>query len=94
MCAEKEPLDCHRTILVARHLEKDGIEVRHILEDGSVELHRESIDRLKRQLKLSEDMFKSKIDVEKEAYDTQGTRIAYELSPARPAIGGGAKALR
>jgi uncharacterized protein (DUF488 family) len=92
MCAEKEPLDCHRTILVARHLENDGVEVRHILEDGSIELHRDSIDRLKRQLKLAEDMFKSKTAVEKEAYDTQGSRIAYKPPSARHAIGRDPKA--
>ena len=30
MCAEKEPLKCHRTILVARHLYALGIAVQHI----------------------------------------------------------------
>src|SRR5262245_47807049 len=30
MCAEKEPLDCHRTILVARHVVARGHEVLHI----------------------------------------------------------------
>src|SRR5579871_3205141 len=34
MCAEKEPLECHRTILVARHLEPLRIEIRHILADA------------------------------------------------------------
>ncbi|CAI2717059.1 DUF488 domain-containing protein [Nitrospina watsonii] len=34
MCAEKEPLNCHRAILVSRHLESQGLQVQHILEDG------------------------------------------------------------
>src|SRR3954454_7052667 len=39
MCAEKEPLACHRSILISRALEERGIRVKHILEDGSVEDH-------------------------------------------------------
>ncbi len=37
MCAEREPLDCHRTLLVARELEAIGMPVAHILADGCVE---------------------------------------------------------
>src|SRR5690348_7620224 len=33
MCAEKEPLECHRTILVSRYLDAMGLQVRHILND-------------------------------------------------------------
>ncbi len=40
MCAEREPLDCHRTILVARHLKASpDLAIRHILADGSLEEH-------------------------------------------------------
>src|SRR5450432_3803767 len=31
LCAEKEPIECHRTILVARHLTALGIDAQHIL---------------------------------------------------------------
>lgn len=34
MCAEKEPLDCHRTVLVARRLAERGVAVEHLLADG------------------------------------------------------------
>ena len=34
MCAEKEPLDCHRTVLVARRLAERGVPVEHLLADG------------------------------------------------------------
>ncbi len=44
MCAEREPLDCHRTILVARHLRGPGVILRHILADGSLEEH-EAVER-------------------------------------------------
>ena len=46
MCAEKEPLDCHRTHLVARALDAEGVEVVHILADGGIERHAETMDRL------------------------------------------------
>lgn len=47
LCAEKEPLDCHRTLLVARQLVvQRGCEVEHILADGSLEGHGETERRL------------------------------------------------
>jgi uncharacterized protein (DUF488 family) len=52
MCAEKEPLDCHRTILVARHVAGRGLEVQHIHADGRLESHDEVMMRLARDLDL------------------------------------------
>lgn len=46
MCAEREPLDCHRTLLVGQALDEEGIEVGHIMVDGSVETHEATMDRL------------------------------------------------
>jgi hypothetical protein len=37
MCAEREPLDCHRYLLVARDLAERGLAVGHILHDGTIE---------------------------------------------------------
>jgi uncharacterized protein (DUF488 family) len=38
MCAEKDPLHCHRTLLVCRQLRDDYAgRIRHILADGSLE---------------------------------------------------------
>lgn len=39
MCAEKEPLDCHRTVLVARRLAERGVAVEHLLADGGMRPH-------------------------------------------------------
>lgn len=78
MCAEKEPLDCHRTILVARELERRGITVAHILDDGSVEPHGKAISRLRRQLNIPEhDLFRSDAELIEETYLLQSQRIAY-----------------
>ena len=86
MCAEKEPLECHRTILVARHLEILGLDVRHILGDGRLESHTDAMNRLVRQLHLPEgDMFSSREDVVAEAYRLQEERVAYTLGADAPA---------
>lgn len=39
MCAEKEPLECHRTMLVSRRLAERGVAVEHLLADGTVRPH-------------------------------------------------------
>lgn len=41
MCAEKEPLDCHRTVLVSRRLAERGVAIEHLLADGGVRPHHE-----------------------------------------------------
>lgn len=40
MCTEKEPIQCHRAILVSRNLSNKGIEVSHIMPDGSLVEHK------------------------------------------------------
>lgn len=37
MCTEKDPIDCHRAIMVARGFSLQGIEVNHILPDGNLQ---------------------------------------------------------
>jgi len=39
MCAEKDPLDCHRTMLVSRRLAERGVSIEHLLADGRAEPH-------------------------------------------------------
>lgn len=81
MCAEREPLDCHRTILVARELEKAGAPISHILADGSLESHRHAMERLASSLKLTEtDLFRTTDELIEDAYEKQGSRIAYVRS--------------
>ncbi|MXX89040.1 MAG: DUF488 domain-containing protein [Boseongicola sp. SB0677_bin_26] len=46
MCAEKEPLDCHRTLLVGHELDRLGVDVAHILPDKPLEPHADAMDRL------------------------------------------------
>lgn len=78
MCAEGEPLDCHRTILVARELVAAGAEVAHILPDGSLEPHAATIRRLMGRLNMLQPaFFESAEDLEDRVYAAQEDRIAY-----------------
>lgn len=83
MCAEKEPLACHRTILVARHLAERGLPVRHILSSTEVEAHEDAVQRLLHELELDgSHLFFTPADLLTEAYRLQGARIAYEREGA------------
>ena len=78
MCAEKDPNECHRSILVARHLERLGHHVEHILEGGQTEAHSHSINRLVRALNHGNgNLFASDSDLAEHAYAVQEEKIAY-----------------
>lgn len=78
MCAEKDPLDCHRTLLVARSLSSRGVEVAHILANGAVERHENTLDRLLRIHDLpQQDLFRTREQLTYEAMDRQEARIAF-----------------
>lgn len=78
MCAEREPLECHRAILVARYLVARGLNVKHILGEGTLEDHLDSLKRLTRMLNLGDDhMFRSHDQMIADAYALQAERIAY-----------------
>lgn len=85
LCTEKEPLECHRTLLVARALDARNVTVTHILADGGWEDHGTTLDRLIQIHKLppNGDMFRSRADVILEALARQGRKFAYvaEQSP-------------
>jgi hypothetical protein len=57
MCAEREPLDCHRCLLVARSLAERGLTIGHILHDGTVESHTATEQRLLALTGASDDLF-------------------------------------
>jgi uncharacterized protein (DUF488 family) len=46
MCAEKDPITCHRAILVCQNLRQFDLEINHILNDGNLEPHHHLEDRL------------------------------------------------
>ncbi|MBO4207598.1 DUF488 domain-containing protein [Micromonospora echinofusca] len=78
MCTEGEPLSCHRTILVSRYLAEYGVEIAHIHPDGMLESHRDTEERLLRITGLHQpEMFRTRDEILKEAYQRQEERIAY-----------------
>jgi uncharacterized protein (DUF488 family) len=78
MCAEHDPLGCHRCILIARELERSGIEVVHILRSGALETQAAALERLTSELGLNETtLFQSRQQSIEEAYRIRGERIAY-----------------
>lgn len=86
LCTEKEPLECHRTLLVARALALRGVAVQHILADGALESHGDAMARLVEAHKLPPDgdMFRTREDVIVEALERQAGKFAYvgEKPPA------------
>jgi len=78
LCAEKEPLNCHRFALVSRELAKRGVAVLHILEDGRAEPHEKTVARMLQALHLPEvDLFRSHDEIVATAYQMHGDKIAY-----------------
>jgi uncharacterized protein (DUF488 family) len=89
LCAERDPIFCHRMILVCRHLRSPDTTIRHILDGGAVEDNSITEKRLIRHLRAeSADFFKSPTDILEEAYDLQGQHIAYqeERSDKNPGV--------
>ncbi|KOT88750.1 hypothetical protein ADK70_18670 [Streptomyces rimosus subsp. pseudoverticillatus] len=78
MCAEQEPLDCHRCVLVARVLEEHGTSVGHIHSDGHIESHAMAMRRLMALFGLDqEELFRTPAERLQEALSRQEQRIAY-----------------
>lgn len=81
MCAEKDPITCHRTILVCRNLQSAGVKIKHILSNGKIEKHKDSEHRLLRLFKLNHpEMYRSDEQRLNDAYSRQGEKIAYETA--------------
>lgn len=82
MCAEREPLDCHRGLLVSPALERAGVSVLHILADGNIEAHRNTMDRLLERFGFTQDdLFRSREQLIDEACTRQQERVAYTEKP-------------
>jgi uncharacterized protein (DUF488 family) len=78
MCSEKDPVSCHRMILVCRHLKGNDLQILHILQDGSLETNEAAEKRLMKLLKIPElELFADPDELIAQAYDAQGEKIAY-----------------
>lgn len=89
MCAEGDPLNCHRTMLVCRELLRlcPSLPIAHILPDGSCEPHADTLNRLVAHLKLGPELFGelgSREGLVERACDIQAEGIAYaRAAPVR-----------
>lgn len=79
MCAEREPLDCHRSVLIARHLVKRGMNIKHILADGKLENHAHTEQRMVRLMGVDPlfDSATTEPELVERAYAERGREIAY-----------------
>jgi uncharacterized protein (DUF488 family) len=89
LCAEKDPLTCHRAVLVAPHLVDRGSRIRHILADGAIETQSQMLIRLRDMLGLpAVDLFRDEQAILAEALAIQAKKIAYvaEAGGTRPLV--------
>jgi len=86
MCAERDPLDCHRFLLVARRLAERGLAVGHILHDGTIEAHAATEARLLASDGEGCDPFAAgQCERLAAAYRRRAQRLAYRQEAARGA---------
>lgn len=86
VCAEKDPLDCHRGLLLAPRLAELGVEVWHILADGTLESLDRAMDRLLDAAGLPRaELFRSRRELIDAALEARGARVAHEAEiPSAP----------
>jgi uncharacterized protein (DUF488 family) len=87
LCSERDPLDCHRCLLVGRILAQRGVRVNHILDDGNIVSHSEIEDAL---LRLSgrdtADLFAPPSERLAAAYRERARKVAF--AEPQPSPGG------
>ncbi len=74
LCAEKDPIECHRSILIAKNI-SDMFSVFHIHADSSIESHKQLENRLEKRFGFDQAFLLG--DTLKRAYDKQANKIAY-----------------
>ena len=83
MCAEKDPMTCHRTILVSNNFRfiYPDVKVKHITCQGDIETQ-EQLDRriMDKYDLLQEHFFKNYNQRREEAYKKQEYEIAYRIA--------------
>ena len=82
MCAEKDPLSCHRTILVTPRLVARGLTVLHILGDATIEPHSPATEErlIAETFKREQpDLFRSRDEILAEAFQRREAAVAYRM---------------
>lgn len=77
VCAEADPLHCHRCLLVGRHLCEHGHDLDHIHADGHLESHADAELRMMKDTAGLPDMFDDRSLVLTGAYRTHNHRYGF-----------------
>ena len=86
LCAEKDPIDCHRNVLVAHSLAKRGVDIRHLvqlapMEPAVVEDREDTESRLFEECdqgdSRQDDLFMSRDSLIEKVYKLRFKKIAY-----------------
>ncbi len=78
MCAERDPLTCHRMLLISRFLRQD-LDIIHILDEDQTETQHQAERRLFKLTKTPEkDLLSTPDQLVEDAYDRQAQRIGYQ----------------
>jgi uncharacterized protein (DUF488 family) len=88
MCAEADPLECHRFSMISVDLKKNGFDIIHILKDArtitNTELEQELLKKYKKKI-LTSTLFSSITTLDERlavAYQLQNNDIAYSSDPS------------
>jgi uncharacterized protein (DUF488 family) len=63
MCAEKDPITCHRAILVCQYLRQHNLNINHILKNGDLETHTVLEERLLKEHNLTRPKIKKPVQL-------------------------------
>lgn len=77
MCAEKDPITCHRMMLVTRNQRSEDFDIQHIRADGSLETNEEAERRLVDAAGMArETLFQDEAEMMEAAYARVGKKMA------------------
>lgn len=78
MCAERDPITCHRMMLVTRNLRNESFDVAHVRADGSLESNVDAEKRLVNDAGLPPaNLFENEAAVIEAAYEHIGRKMAW-----------------
>ena len=84
MCSEKDPLDCHRFVLVSKALTKKGISIDHIVFEGTKDTEGKLVGSLVSNNDLEkklQEMYKSPNEMDKEMlYRRRNKEMAFNIN--------------
>lgn len=78
MCAERDPITCHRMMLVTRNLRDEDLAIAHIRADGTLESNEEAEERLLHAAGLpAASLFENQRALIEAAYEHVGRKMSW-----------------